>query len=113
MDMQIEFSGRTMLVRLYGEIDLAGADSLRRDLETGLDNHPEARNIVVNFSNVEYIDSSGLGVLLGRYRRISANGGKMLIVGAAANVRKILEMSGLLGIMPEYPTESDALRVAG
>ncbi|MFZ5633216.1 MAG: STAS domain-containing protein [Bacillota bacterium] len=113
MDVQIEIMGQTLLARLAGEIDLAGADGLRNSLERELDNNAEVRHIVVNLSDVKYIDSSGLGVLLGRYRRVSRDGGKMFIVGATKHVRKILEMSGLLRIMPEYPTESDALKHAG
>jgi stage II sporulation protein AA (anti-sigma F factor antagonist) len=113
MDVQTEIRGNAVLARLSGEIDLAGADNLRNSLESALDDNLGARHLIVNFSDVTYIDSSGLGVLLGRYKRVTRNGGKVFIVGAVPQVRKILEMSGLLHIMPECSSEKDALKHAG
>ncbi|MFZ5647765.1 MAG: STAS domain-containing protein [Bacillota bacterium] len=112
MDIQIEINGGAMVVRLSGEIDLAVADTLRNSLESELDNNPQAKNIVLNLDRVSYIDSSGLGVMLGRYRRISRHGGRMFIVGAAPQVRKVLDLSGLLNIMQECPSETSAMEFA-
>ncbi len=113
MDLQVEIKGGTLLARLAGEIDLAAADTLRSSLENELDRNPGVRHIVVNLGGVKYIDSSGLGVLLGRYRRLSREGGGMFIVGAAPQVRKIFQMSGLLGIMREFSNEAEAMDHAG
>jgi len=113
MELQLEKKDRAILARISGEIDLAVADHLRSALERGLDDHAGVRNIVVNLSGVKYIDSSGLGVLLGRYKRVSRDGGSIFIVGASPPVRKIIEMSGLLRIMRECPSEEDALNQAG
>jgi len=113
MDIRAEIRGRTILARLTGEIDLAITDRLRSTLENMLDSNEEIKNIVLNLSGVTYIDSSGLGVLLGRYKRISRQGGKMFIVGAVPQVKKILEMSGLFNIMQECPSEEYAIKLAG
>lgn len=113
MDLQVEVVGGAVLARLAGEIDLAVADALRSSLEKALDQNAGARKMVINLSGVKYIDSSGLGVLLGRYRRLSREGGGMCIVGAPPQVRKILEMSGLLRIMREFPSEAEAIGHAG
>ncbi|MFZ5649800.1 MAG: anti-sigma F factor antagonist [Bacillota bacterium] len=112
MDIQIEITGGAMVVRLSGEIDLAVADTLRNSLESQLDNNPQVKNIILNLDRVTYIDSSGLGVMLGRYRRLSKHGGRMFIVGAAPQVKKVLDLSGLLNIMQECPSESSALDLA-
>ncbi len=109
MELQLEVKGATLLARIRGEIDLAVADSLRSALDKELNGNDEIRHIVVNMGGVNYIDSSGLGVLLGRYRRVSKGGGEMFIVGAPPNVRKIIEMSGLLRIIPEFANEAEAL----
>lgn len=113
MNLHLEVKGTALLARLSGEIDLAVSDALRHSMEEKLDQNPSVRNLVVNLSQVEYIDSSGLGVLLGRYKRITKEGGKMFIVGATPQVRKIVEMSGLLTIMQECKNEKDALNHAG
>jgi len=113
LDMHIEVKEKSMLVRLKGEIDLAVADTLRESLEKELDDNSLIKNLIINLTGVTYIDSSGLGVILGRYRRVSRYGGKVFIVGATAQVRKILDLSGLLNIMQECPSEASALDFAG
>ncbi|MNW65584.1 Anti-sigma F factor antagonist [compost metagenome] len=55
------------------------------------------------------MDSSGLGVILGRYKLIRSKGGKMVVCDATAPVQRLLEMSGLFKIMPLYDDESAAL----
>lgn len=112
MEIQIEITGGALVVRLSGEIDLAVADTLRNSLESQLDSNPQVKNIVLNLNRVTYIDSSGLGVMLGRYRRLSKQGGRMFIVGAAPQVKKVLDLSGLLNIMQECPSESSAVDLA-
>ena len=109
MIIQTDVKGDALLARLSGELDLAVADYLRNTLDKELDDNIAIKNIIINLSEVSYIDSSGLGVLLGRYRKISRGGGKIFIVGATAGVRKILEISGLLNIMKECPDEMFAL----
>ena len=108
----VEFKQETLFVRLGGELDLSVADFLRNSLEESLDSEP-ARNIVFNLSKVSFIDSSVLGVLLGRYKRVSKNGGKVIIVSPPPQVRKILELSGLFRIMGESDSEDEALQKLG
>jgi stage II sporulation protein AA (anti-sigma F factor antagonist) len=108
--MQWEFSVEdyTLVARLAGEFDLGYADRLRKELDIAIEK-AEVRNIVFTFTDVSYIDSSGLGVILGRYKKISQFGGKMAIVNPQPQVRRILELSGLLTIIGEYNDESEAL----
>lgn len=112
MEVRIEIIGGVMVARLSGELDIAVADKLRSSMEKELDNSPLIKNIILNLDRVSYIDSSGLGVILGRYRRISKNGGRMFLVGASPHIRNVLELSGLLSIIQECPSESAALDLA-
>ena len=52
-------------------------------------------HIVFEFSDTKLMDSSGIGVLAGRYRKISCFGGKVYVIHANRRIRKILEMSGI------------------
>ena len=52
-------------------------------------------HIVFDFSDTKFMDSSGIGVLAGRYRKISCFGGKVYVIHANRRIRKILEMSGI------------------
>jgi len=59
------------------------------------------KKVVFNFENVSFMDSSGIGMLIGRYRKIIRNGGKAEIVHLKPELRRIFEMSGILKIMTE------------
>ena len=52
-------------------------------------------HIVFDFSDTKFMDSSGIGVLAGRYRKISCFGGKVYVIHANRRIRKILDMSGI------------------
>lgn len=108
----MEIRRDTMLVRPRGELDLGVADMFRETLERGLERYA-VRHMVLNLSGITFIDSSGLGVILGRYKRLAGSGGRISLVGARPHVRRILELSGLLRIMSEYPTEEEAIARAG
>lgn len=110
--LDIEFKQDTLFVRPGGELDLSVADFLRNNLEEFLDREP-VRNIVFNLSKVSFVDSSVLGVMLGRYKRVAKNGGKVSIVSPQPQVRKILELSGFFRIMGESDSEDEALQKLG
>jgi len=102
----------TLIARLDGEIDLRVTDDLRRRLERELD-HSRARNLILNMSGVTFLDSSGLGVILGRYKRIVSQGGSMALVGVSPAVRRVLEFSGVTRLSRIYESETEALAGIG
>ncbi|MDD4334776.1 MAG: anti-sigma F factor antagonist [Desulfotomaculaceae bacterium] len=112
MLLDIEMKKDTLFVRPNGELDLGVADRFRRALDETIEKG-KAKNLIVNLTKVSFVDSSGLGVLLGRYNRVSKNGGKVFIVAPQPQVRKVLDLSGLLRIMNEYPNENEALEKIG
>lgn len=59
------------------------------------------KEVIFNFENVTFMDSSGIGMLIGRYRKIIRNGGKAEIMNLKPELRRIFEMSGILKIMSE------------
>ena len=111
MNIDIQISGKNLLVRPAGEIDIDSSDKLRLLLDNAMDDNPVC-HMVVNLEGVTYIDSSGLGVLLGRYKRLAATGGRVSLVSPGPRIRKILEISGLLRIMGQYETEEEAISKA-
>jgi len=108
MHLEMEHQQDTLLVRLGGELDLGTADKLRLALDKELMNKG-SKYLILNLSRVTFIDSSGLGVILGRYKRLSRSGGKVFLVGAQPPVKRILELSGLLQIMEDCRDENQAL----
>ena len=112
MLLDVEMKKDTLFVRPNGELDLGVADRFRKTLDETIEKG-KAKNLVFNLTRVSFVDSSGLGVLLGRYKRVSRNGGKVFIVSPQPQVRKVLDLSGLLRIMNEYPNENEALDKIG
>jgi len=81
-----------------GELDMASADQLKKTIIEGLAKSG-CRMLWLDFALVSFIDSSGLGVLLGRYRELAPLGGKIIITHANAQVYRLLFASGLHRIM--------------
>lgn len=112
MELDLEVRQDTLLARLFGEIDLKVADPLRGSLDKALQENP-VRHLILNLLNVSFIDSTGLGVILGRYKRVVAAGGHVSLVGMQPQVKRVMEISGILRIMNEYPTEDEAVAKTG
>ena len=81
-------------VSLYGEIDHHSAVSLRKDLDELL-LRERPRRLVLDLSRIAFMDSSGLGLLMGRYRFMKELGGVTVIESANESVLKILRLAGM------------------
>lgn len=108
LQIKLETRHRTLIVRLTGELDHHTADNLRTAIENELD-RDVATSVLLNLQGLTFMDSSGLGVILGRYRRLSQMDGRMAACCLNQQVKRIFELSGLTRIMGIYPTEQLAL----
>jgi stage II sporulation protein AA (anti-sigma F factor antagonist) len=108
MKTEVRVIGRVLIVHIRGELDLNTAPSFRSVVEQQLDANPDVTNILLVMSDVDFIDSSGLGVILGRYKRLRSHGGNVIVVAPSPQARKVLELSGLAGIIPICDTEDEA-----
>src|SRR5690606_4183646 len=103
------YQGDTLIARLSGELDLHAAPVFRKVIDEALEESPHLKNLVLNFQEVSFVDSSGLGALLGRYKLLQRRGGQMVAVSLQPRVRKLFEMSGLLKIIKVVDSEGKAL----
>lgn len=106
--MGIEMKGNILVARVAGELDLRVAADFRNELEVAVEAE-RANKLLLNFAEVTFIDSSGLGAILGRYKKLTQTGGKMAIAEPQPQVQRILELSGILRIMSCYATEKEGL----
>ena len=83
-----------------GELDQHSALAVRKELDATLSDGGVKR-IEFDLSGVTFMDSSGVGVLLGRYRTVAARGGTMGVYGAKGSVEKVLRMSGVYSLTTE------------
>ena len=63
-----------------------------------------------DFTGVEFMDSSGIGILLNRYKQVKAGGGNAVFYGAGPQVMRILKTGGILGLMKQFATKEAALQ---
>ena len=94
MRLSLKKEGDKLTVTMRGELDQDAAEGVRERLERELDDERIIR-IEFDMRGVDFMDSSGVGVILGRYRRLQKRGGGMEIKNAPRNVERILRMSGV------------------
>jgi stage II sporulation protein AA (anti-sigma F factor antagonist) len=114
MEMTISHKevGKSLLVRLSGELDLVAAEEFRNLVDDRID-LGKANNLYVNLEHATFLDSSFLGALLGRFKRIKGIGGQMGLIRPAGQIRPSLEVSGILRTIGEYQSEPEALSAMG
>lgn len=108
MDTYLDCNGDTMIVRLNGELDQHYAAGLRTDIDSQA-SRLGVRRIIFDFSRVGFMDSSGIGVIMGRYRLMQSVGGSVSAFGAGPRLDKLIEMSGIKRIITVYANEEAAL----
>ncbi|GAF12094.1 anti-sigma F factor antagonist [Bacillus sp. JCM 19046] len=110
LQMELEQRGHVLLIRLEGELDHHAAKELRARVEALI---AHTTHIVLNLEKLSFMDSSGLGVILGRYKQVKANGGEMIVCAISPSVERLFEMSGLFKIIRFEENESFALQNLG
>ncbi|MEC3884732.1 anti-sigma F factor antagonist [Halobacillus litoralis] len=114
MSLQVNFAVRenVLLVRLNGELDHHEATTLREAWQKELANNA-VEHVIVNLQKLSFMDSSGLGVMLGRYKEVQAKGNEMVLCSISPEVRRLFDMSGMFKIMKLVDDEASALEMLG
>lgn len=95
----IQKKDTTLIVKIPQEVDHCFTDEVRDRLDRRIETE-EIRLLEFDFENTEFMDSSGIGLLMGRYKLMQALGGNTRIVHAGERIRKILMLSGICKIIP-------------
>ena len=99
------------VISLAGEVDLYTAPEFKQQLLDVIGKG--AKNVVVDFSDTTFIDSTTLGVLVGGVKRLRTNDGQLSLVCSDRNITKIFEITGLDRVFTIYPTRAEALEQIG
>ena len=90
---------KLLTLKISEEIDENCTDKLRRKIDNEITRFLP-RKVIFDFSNVSFMDSAGIGMLLGRYKVIKMLGGNLELSNVNNQVRKVFEISGILKIIP-------------
>ena len=101
----------TYVIALAGEVDLYTAPEFKQQLLNVIGEG--GKDVVVDFSDTTFIDSTTLGVLVGGVKRLRAQDGRLSLVCSDRNIRKIFEITGLDRVFTIYPTRDEALAKTG
>ena len=112
MEIIFDVIDETLIVELFGEIDHNQVAKGRERIDHALDNY-KTKNLIFDFSKVSFMDSSGIGMILGRYRKMGEQSGNMAIVCCSKTVRSIMNMSGVFSIIDYFDTREEALLFFG
>ncbi|WP_102345700.1 anti-sigma F factor antagonist [Bacillus sp. Marseille-P3661] len=112
LNIHLETKNNVLLIRLTGELDHHTAEELRTKVTNAIEKN-KIVHIVLNLEELTFMDSSGLGVILGRYKQIQSQGGEMLVCSISPAVKRLFEMSGLFKIIRLVDDEKYALETLG
>ena len=136
MEIIYEMTGNTLTAQLMGELDHHAAAKVRSEIDDTMDSYG-AKNLIFDFGKVTFMDSAGIGVVLGRYKRLQAvepsagrendakrsgmqaavgttataatAGGSVVITGCSQKIYSILHMAGIFSLMKYTETKEEAI----
>ena len=94
MSVQIDFQDEILFCQLSGEIDHHTASSCRLQIDEQIENS-RPKTVILDFSDVSFMDSSGIGLVMGRYKILSELGGNLEITGLSDNSYRVMRLAGL------------------
>ncbi|HVK02915.1 MAG TPA: STAS domain-containing protein [Armatimonadaceae bacterium] len=97
----------TRVLDLEGEVDVYTAPLLRQEIMDQVD--AGVKRLLVNLAKVEYLDSTGLGILIGGVKRMREQGGVLRLVAPPPRITRIFDITGLNRIFEVHATEAEAL----
>lgn len=102
-----EAVGRVLVIHMPKELDHHNCRNLKYETDLLLEENPIQR-MVFDFSKTEFMDSSGIGILLGRYKQLRSAGGEMACCCPGKQVKRILKAAGMEKMIPSF----DSLELA-
>lgn len=105
-----EVVGQCLVIRISDDLDHHKVLSLRDEADSLIEKE-RIKNIVFDFNGVNFMDSSGIGMIMGRYKRVIFTGGKVGVVSVTDSVDRIFRLSGLYKIIEKYDTVKEAIEL--
>lgn len=101
MDVKYRKNEQKLTVYVYGELDECSAQTAKTILDKLLSENLKAKSVVFDLSGISFMDSTGIGLLIGRYKKLKELKIPSYITGANFSTEKVIELAGLYSIMPK------------
>ena len=101
--MEIKYKNKdsTLTLFVYGELDECSASNAKNALDKLIMKNLNTSKVVLDLSGLSFMDSTGIGLLIGRYKKLKQFNVSAYITGASLATEKVIELSGLYKIMPK------------
>ena len=108
--MYVKFEKRKdyLIVSLAGELDHHSAEEVRLKIDDKIDKD-NIKHVIMDFSSITFMDSSGIGVVIGRYKKLQLKKGSLVITSLTNNVKRIFNLSGMFKIISTFDSLDEAV----
>jgi anti-sigma B factor antagonist len=106
IDLKTEDGGELLIFKLRGSLDLATSPTVRAALMDATEKGK--RDLIVDLTQLEFLDSTGLGALIGAHRRATEHGGSFRLIVSEGPIARLLNITGLIRVFAVYHTHEDA-----
>ncbi len=101
-----------LAARVTGDLDLSTAGEFKEKVDSEI-RKTGLLNLILNLKGVGFIDSTGIAAILGRYKNISALGGKMVLIDVPERISSMLDLAGMGSLIPRFGGLEEALAAMG
>ncbi len=108
MKIELRSSGEVLITSLWGELDHHTAKIFKDMVQEKL-NKEKIKYLIVDMSHLSFMDSSGIGAILGRLNQLKNIGGKVVVFGMQPQVKKVFYAGGMDKVIPCYDKEEEAV----
>jgi stage II sporulation protein AA (anti-sigma F factor antagonist) len=108
MQSSFQVTEDILIAAAYGEIDHHTAGKLREEIDEAMLAF-RCRHLVLDLKKVSFMDSSGIGVVLGRYNKVKRKNGTLYLTGCSDYIERILHMAGVFTVIEKLDSVEDAV----
>lgn len=108
VNVDFEVINHCLVIKLLEELDHHNSIPIREQSDK-LITGKNIKDIIFDFTGTDFMDSSGIGVIMGRYKKIIFTGGKVAVIGVNQSVDRIFRLSGLYKIIHKFDTLDEAV----
>lgn len=99
MNINYDKKESLLTIKITDEIDHHTTEKIRRRADYEIQRYIP-KKVILDFNNVSFMDSSGIGMVVGRYKLVSMLGGKLSLENVNEDLKRVFQMSGILKIIP-------------
>ncbi|MBV4418300.1 anti-sigma F factor antagonist [Clostridium tyrobutyricum] len=108
MNLEFEVKNDKLIVHMTGELDHHSAEEVRNKIDDRLE-RDNIKKLIMDFSHVSFMDSSGIGVVIGRYKKLGLKNGTVCIAKVIDSVNRVFQLSGMFKIIKVYDSVEQAI----